>query len=133
MQSVIDDAKTYARQQLLSPMQQTAAESQIHFSVLSQYPGLLTDPQSEFAGWLAQWSGNGRFSTVAFGTEGGLFDEAGIATMICGPGSMAQGHKPDKYITIEQLDKCMQMLINLNEWMRCHQHAPYYSAVMRCG
>ncbi|MNT66928.1 acetylornithine deacetylase [compost metagenome] len=55
---------------------------------------------------------------MAFGTEGGLFDEAGIATLICGPGSMAQGHKPDEFIAIEQVEHCMSMLVNLCKWMR---------------
>lgn len=99
-------------------MQAVAAESAIRFQPLSYYPSLLTDPQSQFAQWLAQWSGSNDFSTVAFGTEGGLFDEAGIATLICGPGSMAQGHKPDEFIAIEQVEHCMSMLVNLCKWMR---------------
>ena len=52
-----------------------------------------------------------------FGTEGGLFDEAGVATLVCGPGSMDQGHKPDEFVTIEQLERCNTMLDNLRLWM----------------
>lgn len=115
---VIEETQRFAQQQLLPAMQRVAAESQIRFQPLSQYPGLLTDPQSQFAQWLAQWSGSNSFSTVAFGTEGGLFDEAGIATLICGPGSMEQGHKPDEFIEIAQIDRCMEMLNNLCLWMR---------------
>jgi acetylornithine deacetylase len=48
---------------------------------------------------------------VAFGTEGGLFSERlGIPTVICGPGSMAQGHKPDEWVSVEQLGRCEAML-----------------------
>ncbi|RMP64594.1 hypothetical protein ALQ18_04774 [Pseudomonas marginalis pv. marginalis] len=47
---------------------------------------------------------------MAFGTEGGLFDQAGIPTVVCGPGSMEQGHKPDEFISLEQLAACDQML-----------------------
>ena len=51
---------------------------------------------------------------VAFGTEGGLFDQRlGVPTVICGPGSMAQGHKPDEYVTREQLQRCEVMLAAL--------------------
>jgi len=50
---------------------------------------------------------------VAFGTEGGLFEQAGIPTVVCGPGSMDQGHKPDEYITSEQLRECDAMLLRL--------------------
>lgn len=48
---------------------------------------------------------------VAFGTEGGLFSDAlGITTLICGPGHMAQGHKPDEYVSEEQLSECAAFL-----------------------
>lgn len=115
---VINEIKQYARDELLPAMQQVAPNSDITFRPLSQYPGLLTDSQSDFAQWLAQWCCRDEFSTVAFGTEGGLFDEAGVATLICGPGSMEQGHKPDEYVSIEQIEHCMKMLTNLREWMR---------------
>jgi acetylornithine deacetylase len=48
------------------------------------------------------FSGSRAFGTVAFGTEGGLFDAAGIPTVVCGPGSMDQGHKPDEFVSLEQ-------------------------------
>jgi len=118
IRGVIEDVEQFARQQLLPQMQAVAQESRIEFQPLSHYPGLLTDPQSQFAQWLGQWSASEDFTTVAFGTEGGLFDEAGIATLICGPGSMDQGHKPDEFIAIEQIERCMSMLDSLCRWMR---------------
>lgn len=111
----------YAHHQLLPEMQQVARQSNIQFQTLSHYPGLLSDPQSDFSQWLAQWCGSENFTTVAFGTEGGLFNEAGIATLICGPGSMNQGHKADEYIEIEQINRCMKMLENLCHWMSVPQ------------
>jgi len=54
---------------------------------------------------------------VAFGTEGGLFAQAGIPTVVCGPGSMAQGHKPDEFITCEQLDRCDALLRRLADYV----------------
>ncbi|MDO6408759.1 acetylornithine deacetylase [Pantoea phytobeneficialis] len=118
VQGVIAEVEQFARQELLPQMQAVALASAIRFLPISQYPGLLTDPRSQFAQWLAQWSGSDEFSTVAFGTEGGLFDEAGIATLICGPGSMDQGHKPDEFIAVEQIERCMAMLANLCQWMQ---------------
>lgn len=116
-QQVTQALEAYARDQLLPEMQQVSQQSHIQFQTLSHYPGLLSDPQSEFAHLLAQWCGNTDFTTVAFGTEGGLFDEAGIATLICGPGSMDQGHKADEYIEIDQIERCMSMLARLSHWM----------------
>lgn len=109
--------QAYAEEELVPAMRAVAEDATIRFHPLSQYPGLLSDPQSAFAGWLAQWAGNDDFATVAFGTEGGLFDEAGVATMICGPGSMEQGHKPDEFIALAELEKCLAMLDNLRHWM----------------
>ena len=51
---------------------------------------------------------------VAFGTEGGLFDrDLGISTAVCGPGFMDQGHKPDEFVSRDQLARCDQMLARL--------------------
>lgn len=114
----VESLRRYASGELLGKMRAVAQGSDIRFHTLSRYPGLLTDPQSAFARWLSAWSGSDAFSTVAFGTEGGLFDEVGVATLVCGPGSMAQGHKPDEFVSEEQLERCIAMLDNLCRWMR---------------
>ena len=50
---------------------------------------------------------------VAFGTEAGLFKNAGIPTVVCGPGSIQQAHQPDEYVTLEQLARCELFLQGL--------------------
>jgi acetylornithine deacetylase len=55
---------------------------------------------------------------VAFGTEGGLFDAAGIPTVVCGPGSMDQGHKPDEFVSVAQLKACDAMLLRMLDSIR---------------
>ncbi|TBV03032.1 acetylornithine deacetylase [Pseudomonas dryadis] len=117
-QQVAAALRDYAERELLPRMRAVSADSDIRFSELSSYPGLLTDPASEAARLLALLCGREDFTTVAFGTEGGLFDEAGIATVICGPGSMEQGHKPDEYVSLEQLAQCDAQLLRLAQWMQ---------------
>ena len=107
---VADQLKAYAEQQVLPRMQAVSAQSAIRFTELSAYPGLVTDERSQAAQLIADFSGSQEFGTVAFGTEGGLFDAAGIPTVVCGPGSMDQGHKPDEFVSVEQLDGCDEML-----------------------
>jgi acetylornithine deacetylase len=102
--------KTYAEQQVLPRMRAVSEQSEIRFSELSAYPGLATEAHSEAAELIAGFSGSRAFGTVAFGTEGGLFDAAGIPTVVCGPGSMDQGHKPDEFVSLEQLNGCDEML-----------------------
>ncbi|MCG4454168.1 acetylornithine deacetylase [Pseudomonas sp. MMS21-TM103] len=117
-QEVANELIDYAETQLLPQMHARSGDSAIDFLPLSAYPGLLTCPQSEAAQLLAQLSGCQDFGTVAFGTEGGLFHEAGIATVICGPGSMEQGHKADEFISCEQLAGCDAMLMRLAGWLQ---------------
>lgn len=103
----------YAEQQLLPNMRAVNAASSINFSELSFYPGLLTDIRGVAAQLISQICQSDDFTTVAFGTEGGLYDAIGIPTMICGPGSILQAHKPDEYISIQQLIDCDSMLKRL--------------------
>lgn len=117
-QQVADALRDYAETELLPKMRAVKAETDIRFSELSAYPALATDPHSEVAQLLAQLSGSDEFSTVAYGTEGGLFDQAGIPTVVCGPGSMDQGHKPDEFVSIAQLNACDDLLARLAEWMK---------------
>ncbi|EJM89783.1 MULTISPECIES: acetylornithine deacetylase [unclassified Pseudomonas] len=107
---VAQELKAYAEQQVLPRMRAVSEQSEIRFSELSAYPGLATDAHSEAAELIAAFSGSREFGTVAFGTEGGLFDAAGIPTVVCGPGSMDQGHKPDEFVSLEQLNRCDEML-----------------------
>ncbi|UFH50591.1 acetylornithine deacetylase [Pseudomonas sp. KNUC1026] len=107
---VAEQLRAYAEQSLLPAMRAVSGQSDIRFSELSSYPGLATSAQSQAAEWLAQFCGSREFGTVAFGTEGGLFDEAGVPTVVCGPGSMEQGHKPDEFVSLAQLEACDAML-----------------------
>ena len=107
---VVHQLQTYAEATLLPAMRAVSGQSAVSFAELSSYPGLDTAVESEAAEWIASFCGSRDFGTVAFGTEGGLFAAAGIPTVVCGPGSMAQGHKPDEFVTQDQLDGCDAML-----------------------
>jgi acetylornithine deacetylase len=111
--TVADQLQTYAEAELLPKMRAVKSDTGIRLQPLSAYPGLATPPDSEAARLLALLSGSTEFGTVAFGTEGGLFEQAGIPTVVCGPGSMDQGHKPDEFVTVEQLRECDALLIRL--------------------
>jgi len=115
---VADALRDYAERSLLPAMQAVSAHSAISISELSSYPGLATSAEGQAAEWVAQFSGSRDFGTVAFGTEGGLFDQAGIPTVVCGPGSMAQGHKPDEFISVAQLEACDRMLERVLAFVR---------------
>ena len=73
----------------------------------------LRGPAEELARELTGYRGPDR--TVAFGTDGGHFQAAGLSTVVCGPGSIDQAHQPDEYIELSQLEACDRMLARLVE------------------
>lgn len=121
--SVARELETYASETLLPKMRAVQPDTDIRFEALNAYPGLATDPDSDGARLIASISGvqaeTRAFGTVAFGTEGGLYDAAGIPAVVCGPGSMDQGHKPDEFVTLEQLARCDAMMVRLANELGC--------------
>lgn len=92
----------------------TAPEAAIDIDIFNTYPGLDTPPDSQAVAFVKSLIGANGTIKVAFGTEGGLFSrDVGTPTVVCGPGSMAQGHKPDEFVSIEQLCRCDDMLEKL--------------------
>ena len=91
-------------------------DAHIEIEEVFAYPGLATPPTARIIAFVQSLLGSNGTIKVAFGTEGGLFDQVlGIPTCICGPGSMEQGHKPDEFVTVDQLDRCDAMLSRLIE------------------
>ncbi len=117
-QAVADELGAWAEAELVPKMRAVQPDTGVRLQPLSAYPGLATAADSEAATLLALLSGSSDFGTVAFGTEGGLFDQAGIPTVVCGPGSMDQGHKPDEFVSLEQLQGCDAMLGRLVVYLR---------------
>ena len=117
-QTVPAELGEYAQTELLPGMRSVSSDSDIRFEPLGDYPGLATPADSDAARLLSFLTGSDDFTTVAFGTEGGLFNQEGIKTVICGPGSMDQGHKPDEFVTREQLQACDDMLARLAGYLQ---------------
>jgi acetylornithine deacetylase len=91
-----------------------APEAAIDIEDFNTYPGLDTPATSQAVAFVKSLTGANGTIKVAFGTEGGLFSrDVGTPTVVCGPGSMAQGHKPDEFVSIEQLRRCDDMLAKL--------------------
>jgi acetylornithine deacetylase len=83
----------------------------IELEVTNEYPPLDTPPDAEVVALVAALTGQHERIKVGFGSEGGLFSERlGIPTVVCGPGSIDQAHKPDEFIDRDQLDRCDAMM-----------------------
>jgi acetylornithine deacetylase len=83
---------------------------------LASIPGLVAQPGSPAEELARQLTGANQSTVVAYGTEAGLFQGAGIPAVICGPGSMEQGHQPNEFITIEQLEAGTAFQRRLADW-----------------
>jgi acetylornithine deacetylase len=89
-------------------------EAAIVVERLWDYPGLGTSPDADVVRFAKGLVGGNGTIKVPFGTEGGMFAQRlGVPTVICGPGSMTQGHTPDEYIEADQLARCEAMLDSL--------------------
>jgi acetylornithine deacetylase len=96
---------------IVDPLRAAFPEAAIRVERLWDYPGLGTPTDAGVVRFVQSLTGANGTTKVAFGTEGGLFAERlGIPTVICGPGSMAQGHKPDEWVAVEQIARCEAML-----------------------
>lgn len=77
--------------------------------------GLEDDPQSAALSLMRELMGTDQVGTVPFGTEAGLYQQAGISAVVCGPGSIDVAHQPDEYVSLDQLEACLEMMEGLGE------------------
>jgi acetylornithine deacetylase len=110
---LVDEVKAYARDVLEPQMKAVAPQSAIVFEIKSGFPGLEAAPESGLVRLAKGFAGSDGHAKVAYGTEGGLFDAAGIPTVVVGPGSIDQAHKADEFIAVAELEKCGAFLDRL--------------------
>ncbi|TCK08991.1 acetylornithine deacetylase [Marinobacterium mangrovicola] len=92
---------------LISEMRQIDAGCDIAIDITTEYPGLSTADDAEVVSFVQSLTDEKTRGSINFGTEGGLFSQVlGVPTVVCGPGSMDQGHKPDEFIHKSQLQSC---------------------------
>ncbi|MCB4458154.1 acetylornithine deacetylase [Leisingera sp. McT4-56] len=92
------------------------AKACIEVEQYNAYPGLDVSADSPVVPFAQKLAQSHTTTKVAFGTEAGFFDQLGIPTVVCGPGSMeGQGHKPDEYLELSQLSQCDAMMDRILE------------------
>ncbi len=89
------------------------ADVRVEFTVLAQTPGLDTPEDAGIVALAAELGGTPSPDKATYGTEAGLFLNAGIPTVVCGPGDIAQAHAPDEFIELEQIAACESFIDNL--------------------
>ena len=91
----------------------------VAIDVINAYPGIETPDDAEIVRWALARGGSDPVTKVSYGTEAGFFaDTWKIPTIVCGPGNMDQGHKPDEYVEERQLAECDLMLASVLDSLR---------------
>ena len=113
---IVTRFRRFAEQEVLPDLRRAAPEAAIETKALAQVPPLTPEPDSPAEALVRLLTGANRTETVCFATEGGLFQEAGFSTVICGPGSIDQAHQPDEFIELAQIEACAAFLRKLIAW-----------------
>ncbi|MCZ8310156.1 MAG: acetylornithine deacetylase [Magnetospirillum sp.] len=102
--------------ELDAAIKKEAPEASVSMTRYAAIPSLKPEIDGPAAKLALALTGANRTETVAFGTEAGQFQAAGISTVICGPGDIAVAHKTDEYTTRDQLAQCDAFIAKLADW-----------------
>ncbi|MDB9794990.1 M20/M25/M40 family metallo-hydrolase, partial [bacterium] len=100
----------YANEVLLPDMKKIFPNASIKKKIIGEVIGFDRDEKSNACELVSSLTGDNTREVVSFGTEAGLFQEIGISTVVCGPGSIEQAHKVDEFIILDELKKCLNLL-----------------------
>ena len=103
--ALYEEIRTYA-EVLAREMQAIDPQSGIDLVWASQTAGLAASETDAIVQWAMQLSNNSTVGKVSYGTEAGLFQKMGVPTVICGPGDIAEAHRPNEFVALEQLAQC---------------------------
>jgi len=100
----------YADEVLLPDMKRIFPNASIEKNIIGEIVGFDREDKSDACELISSLTGDNSRQVVSFGTEAGLFQEIGISTVVCGPGSIEQAHKIDEFIVLDELKKCLDLL-----------------------
>jgi acetylornithine deacetylase len=106
VRAIVARAIEQADRTILPKYHARVAAAQFDTKIRSSYPGLSLDPASPAIALARDITGQNAVETVAYGTEAGLFQQAGIPAVVCGPGSIDQAHRADEFVAVSQLAAC---------------------------
>ena len=107
---VTKEIEKFVNNELLPDMKKIFPDSYIKKEIIGEVIGFEKLDESEACEFVSNITGDNSREVVSFGTEAGLFQEVGISTVVCGPGSIEQAHKIDEFIELNELKKCLKFL-----------------------
>ena len=115
--AIVAAFEAFAQNEVLPFLAEFAPDAKIQNSPVATVPPLAPESDGAAEQLVRRLSGsNTPAGAVSFGTEGGLFQAAGFSTVVFGPGSIDQAHKPNEYIALEQVAACEEFLLKVRDW-----------------
>ena len=111
--TLLDELQHYVTEKLEPEMHEVATDAGFEWIATSRAPGLDTDKDADIVRLAQTLTGANTSGKIAFGTEGGLFSDAGMPAVVCGPGSIEQAHKPNEWIELDQIAQCERFVERL--------------------
>jgi acetylornithine deacetylase len=108
--------RTFAERRCLPEMRKIAKEAAIDIRLTNEVAPFIASPNSELTALALKLAGQNETFAVSYATEAGLFQEAGSAAIICGPGDIAQAHTANEWIAKSELEKCSAFMTRLGTW-----------------
>ncbi|HMA16436.1 MAG: acetylornithine deacetylase [Bacteroidota bacterium] len=108
--------EAHARDKVLPALREFAPSASIETQSLATVPPLAPETEGAAESLVRRLSGVNDTGVVSFATEGGIFQAAGLSTVVFGPGSIDQAHKPNEFITLAQVAACEAFLMKLRDW-----------------
>ncbi|MFQ5954389.1 MAG: acetylornithine deacetylase [Kiloniellales bacterium] len=113
---VLDRLHQFAETRVLPPMRVVAPEAGVETERLAVVPSLMVEEGAPAERLVTLLTGANDTAAISYGSEAGLFQAAGMSTVVCGPGSIDQAHKPDEFIALDQVEACAAFLRKLAQW-----------------
>jgi acetylornithine deacetylase len=120
-EEIFGELRAYVENDLVPEMQEVHSGAGIVFEPMATIPSLDTDEDSQVTQLAKAITGDNSVRKVSYNCEACLFDDAGVPTIICGPGDIDQAHKPNEFIELDQIAKCETFMQGLMERV-CKAH-----------
>jgi acetylornithine deacetylase len=107
---IFESINKYAMETLLPQMRKEHPSGSIEFALISDAPGFDASEDAEITKLVRALTGDSEKRKVAYGTEAGQFQQAGIPSVVCGPGDIEQAHRANEFVSLQQLAECERFM-----------------------
>lgn len=108
--------RRFAERECLPDMREIAPEADITIKRINDVPAFAAEAGSDIMALVLKLAGQNSTHAVSYATEAGLFQDAGVASIVFGPGDIAQAHTANEWLAEEQLEACDHFLARLADW-----------------